>query len=210
MAQRKSVTTRTTPSPSRRFGRPVAAGTSPQRPSRSRGSAKSPSRTASQGGSPRWRPRNSPKSQSTLSELTKSVQSALPFKSTKKVKGTSKGSRRSASALALLVGSAAAAFGGRQLQKRKQGTEPALTDGGYSDSAHPSAPNLSGSSSAASTDAASTQPYAIADPHPSSANEAPASIGSDSAALNPGGEQPLEPPARAEAPDAQAGRGELL
>jgi hypothetical protein len=90
MAQRKSVTTRTTPSPSRRFGRPVAAGTSPQRPSRSWGSAKSPSRTASQGGSPRWRPRNSPKSQSTLSKLTKSAQTALPSESTKKVKAPAK------------------------------------------------------------------------------------------------------------------------
>jgi hypothetical protein len=203
------VTTRTTPSPSRRFGRPVAAGTSPQRPSCSWGSAKSPSRTASQGRSPRWRPRNSPKGQSTLSKLTKSAQTALPSESTKKVKGTSKGSRRSASALALLVGSAAAVFGGRQLQKRQQRTEPASTDGPYSDSAHPSAPNLSGSSAPASTDAASTQPYAVADPHPSSANGASASIGSASAALNPEGDQPLEPPVRAEAADAHAGRGEL-
>lgn len=162
MPQRKSVSTPTTPSATRRFGRP-AAGASGRRPARSLGAGKSPSLSAHRGVFPK--PRKSQESQSPLSKLTKSVQSSLPSRDTKKLKHTSNRGQGKASAMALLAGSAAVALGGRQLQKRKQSAQPVVTESAYTAPVDTSASSPSGSGAESSVDSAHNRSSMAGDQH---------------------------------------------
>lgn len=163
MPHKKSVSTRTTPSASRRFGLPVAADASGRRPARSLGAGKSPSRRAHQGVSPK--PRKSQESQSPLSKLTKSVQGSLSSQSTKKLKNISNGGHVKASAMALLAGSAAVALGGRQLQKRKQSAQPVVTESAYTAPVDTSASSPSGFGAPSSVDGAHNRSSMAEDQH---------------------------------------------